>query len=226
MHKILLIENDSPIEEKLYSKLESLNLKVTRMKNYEDTFRVLKKAKDNYSLIIHNYETDSDLIIDRCLDLRKIDEKILYFIISSEQNQKNKTKALVSGADEYMEKPFDFNELCARILNYLDRSSSAIKPHLSIGNISINEDEFTITANSKVLDLTTNEFKLMKLLMKNGEKVTTRETILSEIWDVRGYEIMSNSIDVHISNLRNKLKKAGLSDVIKTRRGFGYFISP
>ena len=144
-------------------------------------------------------------------------------MLSALSEVEDKVKALETGADDYLAKPFGVLELVARVKANIRRSKSAKadKNVISYDEVTVNVDEHTASVRGKNLALTLKEFNLLKLLVENVGKVVTRETILADVW---GYEYFgeTRTLDMHIKSLRGKI--AELSDVqyIHTVRGVGY----
>lgn len=147
-------------------------------------------------------------------------------VISALGEVEDKVKALDAGADDYLSKPFHFKELIARVnalvrrtkLNF-SRSSSV----LEIKGIELDISKHRVLKNNNDVKLTMLEFKLLKLLMENLDRVVPRTEILSSVWGNQ-YETNTNIVDVYISYLRNKIETAGERKIIETVKGIGYLI--
>lgn len=155
---------------------------------------------------------------------KKINTPIL--VISALGEPDDKVKALDYGADDYLSKPFHFKELVARI-NALTRrarqtyhSSSEL---LQCGDLKMDIEKHKVTRNGKDIKLTIQEFKLLKLLMENPDKVLTRTQILNAVWGIN-YDSNTNVVDVYISYLRNKIDMPDNPKLIETVKGRGYLI--
>lgn len=175
---------------------------------------------DVYDLILldvhfkHNYHNG----IDFCKQLRKDNIQTPIIFISANNAINYKLGAFKYGADDYICKPFNLLELKARIDANLKRNNKKV---ISFKDILINEDKRLTKVRNEKVELRNKEFEILKLLMLNSERVLTRETIYSSIWKKNDY-YESNTIDVHIVNLRNKLNKYNPQTNIKTIYGIGY----
>jgi two-component system, OmpR family, response regulator MprA len=130
---------------------------------------------------------------------------------------------LDSGADDYLVKPFERQELLARIRALLRRRPPRGAASLSVGDLTLNPDTREVRRNSREIELTNREFELLEYLMRNERLVVSRERLLDEVW---GYDPMAatNTIDVFISNLRRKLEAGGEPRLLHTKRGAGYVL--
>ena len=142
-------------------------------------------------------------------------------IITAKSDTYDKVAGLDYGADDYIVKPFDIEELLARIRAMLRRQPK--KNVIDIRGIIIDKDAFKVTVDSESLDLTKTEYDLLYLLAENKNHVLQREQIIADVW---GYdsEVETNVVDVYIRYLRNKLRPYGKEKYIETVRGVGYVI--
>ena len=167
--------------------------------------------------------------IEVCSILRKNDKtrNIPVIMLTAKSSEEDMVKALSTGADDYVTKPFSPKVLLARIESVLRRkktdtagnSKNSKGAELNFGPLSINTDKYEVTVNSKPVKLTKTEFNILDFLSKNPDKVFNREQILDKAW---AYEtaVVDRAVDVHVKSLRTKLGKAG--KFIQTVRGVGY----
>ncbi|WP_049388439.1 response regulator transcription factor [Staphylococcus epidermidis] len=142
-------------------------------------------------------------------------------IITAKSETYDKVAGLDYGADDYIVKPFDIEELLARIRAVLRRQPD--KDVLDINGIIIDKDAFKVTVNGHQLELTKTEYDLLYVLAKNRNHVMQREQILDHVWGYNS-EVETNVVDVYIRYLRNKLKPFNKEKSIETVRGVGYVI--
>jgi DNA-binding response OmpR family regulator len=138
----------------------------------------------------------------------------------------DKVKALDYGADDYLAKPFHFKELIARINALIRRATLSYdtdKNMLECADLKLYPDNHRIERGEQEIKLTLQEFKLLKLLMENKNKVLPRTQILEMVWGIN-YDTNTNVIDVYISYLRNKIDTEGCAKLIETVKGVGYVI--
>ena len=142
-------------------------------------------------------------------------------IITAKSETYDKVAGLDYGADDYIVKPFDIEELLARIRAVLRRQP--VKDVLDINGIIIDKDAFKVTVNGHQLELTKTEYDLLYVLAENRNHVMQREQILNHVWGYNS-EVETNVVDVYIRYLRNKLKPFNKEKSIETVRGVGYVI--
>ncbi|HEY0965545.1 MAG TPA: response regulator transcription factor [Candidatus Saccharimonadales bacterium] len=136
----------------------------------------------------------------------------------------DKTTGLNSGADDYLVKPFAIEELLARVRALLRRPTEQHSPVLTADGLSLNTIEHTVTHKDKEIRLTAKEFGLLEYLLRNKNRILTKDTIIAHVWDYDA-DILPNTVEVYIKYLRNKIDKPFKTNLIQTVRGFGYKLS-
>jgi two-component system, OmpR family, response regulator MprA len=144
-------------------------------------------------------------------------------ILTARTELEDRVEGLDSGADDYLVKPFERQELLARIRALLRRRPPRGSASLTVGDLRLNPDTHEVTRGERRIELTNREFELLEYLMRNERLVISRERLLEEVW---GYDpmAMTNTIDVFISNLRRKLEVGGEPRILHTKRGAGYVL--
>lgn len=219
--KILIIEDSERLRRTLVIGLKNLGYIVEES---GDGVEGLNYALTNtFDLIILDLMLPSidGLSILKKLRVEKKNTPVL--ILSAKDQLEDKVKGLNEGADDYLCKPFSFDELEARIKSLIRRSKQVSSSLIDIGDLSIDMDLKKSSVKGQDLSLTPHEYKLLVLLVLNHGKVMSYESIENNTYDFSA-EITKNTIEAHISSLRKKLKSHQLDDMIKTRRGFGYYI--
>ncbi|MBB4832971.1 two-component system response regulator ArlR [Staphylococcus hominis] len=218
MTNILIVEDEQNLARFLELELTHDGYKVDIEYDGEPG---LKKALNNdFDLIILDLMLPNINGLEICRRVRQVKSTPI-IIITAKSDTYDKVTGLDYGADDYIVKPFEIEELFARIRAVLRR-----QPHkdiIDINGIRIDIDAFKVTVDGKQLDLTKTEYDLLYLLATNRNHVLQREQILNH---VRGYnsEVETNVVDVYIRYLRNKLKPFNKEKVIETVRGVGYVI--
>ena len=160
--------------------------------------------------------------VEVCRRLRdKGDVPIL--MLTARDGVQDRVSGLDSGADDYLVKPFDREELLARMRALLRRRPPRGSAFLQVGDLALNPDTREVQRGEREIQLTAREFELLEYLMRNERLVVSRERLLEEVW---GYDPMAltNTIDVFVSNLRRKLEDGGEPRILHTIRGAGYVL--
>ena len=159
--------------------------------------------------------------IEVCRRLRGSNRELAIMMLTGRASVANRIEGLDAGADDYLVKPFAFDELVARIRALLRRSGSAEHDVLDFDDLVLIPSTRDVSRSGVPLDLTTREFDLLEFLIRHPRQVLSRDLVFSLVWgsDVRAE---SNLIDVHIMRLRDKLEAGGRSRLIHTIRGVGY----
>ena len=158
------------------------------------------------------------------LELRREGVHSPIMMLTARDATEDIVRGLDAGADDYLTKPFRFDELLARIRALLRRGGSQRLERLSYGTLQLDRLKHSAHANGTKLDLTPREFSLLEHFMLRPEEVVRRTELLEKVWDMH-FDPESNVVDVHVGNLRKKLRDAGLRDVIQTVRGVGFKLS-
>ena len=157
---------------------------------------------------------------------RATDQETPVLILSAKSKVDDKVSGLRSGADDYLAKPFAFEELLARLEILVQRadtgaSKSDVEVTLMAADLSLNLLTRKVTRADQTIELQGREFRLLEYLMRNKERVITRTMLLEKVWDYN-FDPQTNIIDVHISRLRQKIDKGFSTPLIETVRGAGY----
>ena len=142
-------------------------------------------------------------------------------ILSARDTVEDRIKGLDVGADDYLPKPFSFEELLARVRSLVRRQSAVKQVVLEHRGIKVDLISHTVQMHGKAIDLTSREYALLEIFMQNPGRILTRTLISEKIW-ASHYDIDTNLLDVYMSRLRSKLEAADMSPLFKTVRGVGY----
>jgi two-component system response regulator MprA len=209
--RVLVVEDDADIAGALRRSL--------RLEGYE-----VRLAGDGVSAL----EESNDLGLPRldgvevCRRLRQSGD-VPILMLTARDALESRVEGLDSGADDYLVKPFERQELLARLRALLRRRPPRGSAFLTAGDLRLNPDTHEVGRGERPLDLTTREFELLEYLMRNERLVVSREKLLEDVW---GYNLFveTNTVDVFISNLRRKLEEGGEPRVLHTVRGAGYVL--
>ncbi len=156
--------------------------------------------------------------------LRQQGNDVHILILTARSSIEERVEGLQLGADDYLTKPFSFDELLARIHALIRRRYRTKNPVIRIGTLEINTETKTVLRNNKEISLSPREYRLIEYLARRKGQVVTRSEIEEHIYDER-VSPMSNVVDSAICNLRKKINIDGQPDIIHTRRGLGYILS-
>ncbi len=223
MQKILIIEDDSEICGMLTRFLEQNNFSTQSATNGIDG---ISKAKaQSYDLILLDlmlpYKSGDELL----RELREV-SNVPVIVMSAKTLTQTKIEILRLGADDYITKPFDLNELLARIEVNMRRymagsGTQTTKTTLCHGEITINKISKEVIAGKITLNLTAKEYALLEIMLENPVKVFSKQNLYESVWNEH-YAYDDNTINTHMSNLRKKIKSASNKDYIETVWGMGY----
>lgn len=223
MNKVLLVEDDPRVASFILRGLEE-NLYQVKVvsKGYEAVTEVMN---NDFDIIILDIMLPDITGFEVCEILRNRKIIVPILILSALDTPHEKVKGLQSGADDYLAKPFLFEELLARINAQLRRAefSSGILDFQSYAGIEINMKEQSASRDGKELNLSSRELKLLIFFMKNREKALSRIAIAEAVWNLE-LDMNSNTVDVYINYLRNKLDKNFPFPLIHTIKGTGYML--
>jgi DNA-binding response OmpR family regulator len=215
MIKILLIEDEKGLIENLF-----------QVKVVSEGFTGVKEAMaNNYDLIILDVMLPGMEGFEVCKLLRKRKIIIPIIFLSALDSPEEKVRGLKCGADDYLSKPFLFDELLARIQAQIRRIefSKGVVEFQKYGGVTINMDEQSAMRDGQSLELSQLEFKLLVFLMKNREKAISRIAIAQSVWNIQ-FDYTTNTVDVYINFLRKKLDKGFAKPLIHTIKGTGYML--
>lgn len=223
MYRIMVVEDDEVIADQICKYLKKWNYKV---RSVEDFAHVME--------FFHEMEPDLVLIdvtlpfyngYHWCSEIRKTSTVPIIFISSAGEDL-NILMGMQLGGDDYLVKPFSLEVLLAKVQAVLRRSYGSVqdRPFLSMGDIVLFLDEMMIQYGEEKMELSKNEFKILESLMRQEGKVISRNRLMERLWQSDIY-IDDNTLTVNIARLRRRLEPLGLSHLVKTKKGVGYYVS-
>jgi two-component system, OmpR family, response regulator len=221
--RILLVEDDAEIAGFLSRGLEAEGYAVSVV---DDGLPALEAARaERFALVILDLMLPELDGIAVCRELRREQAELMILMLTARDSRDDKITGLRSGADDYLTKPFDFEELLARVAALLRRGShgEAAVELCRLGDLVIDGRRKSVSCGDRDLGLTATEFALFGHLAANQDKVLSRENIMRDVWR-RSVRFETNLVDVYIRYLRRKLDAAGSVATITTVRGFGYVL--
>ena len=159
---------------------------------------------------------------DICREIRTENIHTPILMLTAKDKVSDRVAGLNSGADDYLVKPFAFEELLARVRALLRRPQDTLGTVLALGDLEMDTTNYTVTRAGQRISLSSREYALMEYLLRNQNRILTKSNIISHIWDYDA-DILPNTVEVYIGYLRNKVDKPFKGpDLIHTVRGFGY----
>ena len=229
-NRILIVEDDAEIRKLLAGFLNGRGYTVTEAEDGREASAVMMAELFDVILLdmMLPYKNGETLIRELKEDPSDTERsRTPVIVISAKSKLDTRLEVLRMGADDYIIKPFDLEEVLVRIEVVLRRlhEQEESTEVLSYGSLILDERNMCLSAGDTPLKLTSKELQLLKLFLKNPKKTFTKANLYESVWD-DVYYCEDNTINVHISNLRNKLKKACGEDVIETVWGIGYRLKP
>ncbi len=177
---------------------------------------------NEYDLLIVDWMIPALSGIEVCRQVRKAGSTVPILFLTAKDTLEDVVFGLDAGANDYIKKPFEFEELLARIRVQL-RDKNRSEDALSAGSLTINPVTHQVFSGSTEITLTPKEFALLEYLVRNKDRVCTRSRIIEHVWDIH-FDSDTSVIDVYITFLRRKLEAAGCGNIIQTIRGVGYIV--
>jgi two-component system copper resistance phosphate regulon response regulator CusR len=178
-------------------------------------------SADVYDLYILDLMLPDRDGIDLCRNLRKMDIAAPVLLLTALSGTQKKVEGLDAGADDYLTKPFELDELLARVRALLRRGTATEAVRLTYADVEMDLAKRVVSRAGEKLSLTAKEFALLEFFMRHPDKVLSRSVITEKVWDMN-YEPSSNVVDVYISNLRKKVDRSFTPVLIHTVVGTGY----
>ena len=219
--KILLAEDEVDLNNVVTRYLKKNGYSVDSVLDGEEALDYLEYSE--YDLVILDImmpKVDGFEVIKK---LRDKGNHTSVLMLTARDSADDKVKGLDLGADDYIVKPFDFNELMARIRAVVRRKYGNSSNKLIIGNLILDTSEKSVIRGGKHIELTGREYEVLEYLMQSKNRILSREQIKEHVWNY-DYEGDSNIIDVLIKNIRKKIDVADGKQIIYTKRGLGYVI--
>ncbi len=213
--KLLLVEDDFLIGSGTEKALTSEGFMVDWVKSKEDALAATKVQ--HYDLVILDIRLPDGSGLDVLASLRNNSQKMPVLMLTALNQTSDRVKGLDLGADDYLVKPFEISELCARIRALHRRNHGIAQPLLVIHGVSMNPASHTITQNGKIIDLGVKEFAILQTIFERAGRVVTKSDLEENLYSW-GEEVSSNAVEVLVHRIRKKLG----TDIIKTIRGVGY----
>jgi DNA-binding response OmpR family regulator len=219
--RALVVEDDLSLAGFLCGELEAQGLIVEQVHDGEEALHALE-AKRRFDLLILDLnlpKMDGISLIQR---LRPTLPKLPVLVLTARSRVEDKVKALDSGADDCLTKPFSLIELLARVQALLRRNSGLVPNCSTVADLTMYRDQRLVERNGRRIDLTPREFAILEVMMRNLGKPVSRATLLEEVWNMAASDSSTNIVDVYMKYVRDKIDLPGEPRLTHTVRGFGY----
>ena len=220
-HKILIVEDDKEIADMLLDFLSKNGFFADAVSN--GLLGLKQAASGDYSLVLLDLMLPFKSGDEFLREMRQFSD-VPVIVLSAKSLTQDKIDLLRLGADDYVTKPFDLNELLARIISNIKRyggNCSTENSVLTYGQMSLHTTGKELTVNGVAVSLTAKEYDLLELMLSNPKKVFSKQNLYESVWG-EPYAYDNDTINTHVSNLRRKLKDASGEDYIETVWGIGY----
>ena len=218
--KILLVEDDDRIAAALIEALTDHHYVVDVASDGEQGFEFVQTFP--YELLILDVMLPKLNGLELCQKVRRYGYKMPVLMLTARDTYADKVTGLDVGADDYVVKPFDLNELLARIRALLRRGTADLTMFLECGLLQLNPNTYEVTYASELLHLTPKEYRILELLLRHRDRTFSKAEIIEHLWSF-AEPPNEETVKVHIRSLRQKLKQAGATtDLIETIYGLGY----
>lgn len=220
MSKILIVEDEKKIARIMELEITHAGYEVEVVYNGKEGIEKVKE--NNFDLLILDIMLPGLDGIEVCNKIRSFSD-IPIIMVTAKDSTQDKVNGLDTGADDYITKPFEAEELMARIRAQLRRKKDTEENILKIANLKIDKEKYTVTRAGDNIELTKKEYDLLKYFMENKGIVLSRDQLLEAVW---GYDYVgqTNIVDVYIRYLRSKIDDPYDKKLIQTVRGVGYVI--
>lgn len=225
MSKILLLEDDISLVDGLKYSLKKNGFEAEIVRTVSEAINNIENI-GKYDLLILDVTLPDGTGFDVCEAVRRQGQQVPIIFLTASDEEVNIIRGLDSGGDDYITKPFRLGELCSRIRALLRRAGVSNADNtivIECGDITIDLLGSRALLNGKNLELTSAEYRLLCLLVRNVNRIVTREIILSELWDEAGNFVDNNTLSVYVRRLREKVEAdPSHPRHLITVRGFGY----
>lgn len=244
MTKILLLEDDISLIDGLEYSLQKNGFDIESVRTIEEALNRIIDSSSHFDLLILDVTLPDGTGFEVCEKVRQQDKQIPIIFLTASDEEVNIIRGLDCGGDDYITKPFKIGELCSRINALLRRAyasaksasvpyslftetsaaPSAVLPSVfTSGSLTIDLTAGRVALNGNSVELTRAECRLLALLVKNANRVVTRDIILNELWDSAGDFVDDNTLSVYVRRLREKIETdPSHPEYLTTVRGFGY----
>jgi DNA-binding response OmpR family regulator len=220
--RILVVEDEPRIAQAIKTGLEQEKYAVDVEYDGEDGYHAAEAGE--YDLVILDVMIPGMDGVSVCKQLRADNKQMPILILTARSQTKDIVKGLEAGADDYLAKPFEFEELIARVKALLRRPKEQLSDILVVSDLTLDTQLKTVRRKDREIQLSSKEYALLEYLMRHQGRVLSKETLIEHVWDFDA-DILPNTVEVYITYLRQKIDRPFKQPLIHTIRGFGYKIT-
>lgn len=219
MNKILIIEDDLKLKKYMQEYLNAYDYDTILLNDFENVLEDVQGIEPNLIILDINLPTFDGFYF---LKIIRNKSKVPVIIVSARSEEGEQIRGMELGADDYVTKPFSMGILLAKVNAVLRRTNNVVATEeFNASGLTLNSDSMRLMFEEKIVELSKNEYKLLKLFMSKCGKVITREELLETLWDDTAF-IDDNTLTVNITRVKKKLKDLEAENSIVTKRGVGY----
>jgi DNA-binding response OmpR family regulator len=219
--RILIIEDNQKLADSLSRGLRQEGYAADYLTNGLDGEKRMLRDHADYDILILDRMLPGKDGVSICSTLREASIMTPIIMLTAKDTVNDTVVGLDSGADDYLVKPFSFDELLSRVRALARRPRETLQTSLTLGDLVLNPSTQEVHIEDKKIELTLKEFRILEFFMHHPDQVMTRQKIIDHLWDFN-FNPFSRVMDVHINNLRNKLHTSTYGPVLETVRGIGY----
>ncbi|MBU5227223.1 MULTISPECIES: response regulator transcription factor [Clostridium] len=216
--RILLIEDDLKLKKYISEYLRVYDYNVDTVENFDDVMGYITKINPDLIILDINLPKFDGFYFLKLI--RKL-YKIPVIILSARSDEGEQIRGMELGADDYVTKPFSIGILLAKINALLRRVKDYNEEEIEVGELTLINNSMKLKYKNQIIELTKNEYRILNILIKNIEKVVSREELLEALWDDSNF-IEDSTLTVNMTRVKKKLSDLGINNSIVTKRGVGY----
>src|SRR3989344_5863884 len=219
--RILVVEDEEQLAKTIKLGLKKNGYAVDYLTEGDKAAKRIQISHSEYDLIILDLNLPGKSGLEICIEVRKLNITTPMLVLTANSDITSKVTLFDSGADDYLVKPFSFQELSSRIRAITRRPKKLLPSELVVADIALNPSTQKVLRSGQEVKFTLREFRILEYMMRNPNVVLSREDITSNIWDF-DYDSFSNVLDVFMSKIRGKIDKDRDKKLIETVQGVGY----
>jgi DNA-binding response OmpR family regulator len=219
--RILIIEDNQKLGSSLKRGFEQEGYAADHITDGLEGEKKILFNRDDYDIVVLDLMLPGKNGLEICSSWRNKGIMTPIIMLTAKDTVEDRVAGLDIGADDYLIKPFSFEELLSRVRALSRRPKNTLSPELTVGDLVLNPSTMEVYSGTKKIELTLKEFRLLEFFMTHAGKVVNRQQIIDHLWDF-SFNPLSRVMDVHINNLRNKLESHNYGTTLETIRGIGY----